>query len=147
MALAGLLVVLHAGMDMKTTIAGKHPWLLFTLAPTMRPRMLLTLDTQGQLLSCPVRVGQAVDVVAQVRPGWGPTRHEEINETMPDPQAGPETVHRTALLCTAKIGASCRLRRCCLWQLLLQAARSVLNQQLPQVSCINTSLPLAPEAL
>ena len=70
-ALAGLLVVLHASMDMKTTLAGKHPWLLYTLAPAMRPRMLLTLDTQGQLLSCPVRVGQAVDVVAQVQ-AWVP---------------------------------------------------------------------------
>ena len=67
MALAGLLVVLHAGMDMKATLAGKHPWLLYALAPAMRPRMLLTLDEGGQLLSCPVRVGQAVDVVAQVR--------------------------------------------------------------------------------
>lgn len=67
-ALAGLLVVLHASMDMKSTLAGKHPWLLYTLAPAMRPRMLLTLDTEGQLLSCPVRVGQAVDVVAQVLP-------------------------------------------------------------------------------
>ena len=67
-ALAGLLVVLHAGMDMKATLAGKHPWLLYALAPAMRPRMLLTLDEEGKLLSCPVRVGQAVDVVAQVRP-------------------------------------------------------------------------------
>jgi len=31
----------------------------------MKPRMLLTLDAEGQLLSVPVRLGQAVDVVAQ----------------------------------------------------------------------------------
>jgi hypothetical protein len=31
----------------------------------MKPRMLLTLDTEGSLLSVPVRLGQAVDVVAQ----------------------------------------------------------------------------------
>lgn len=31
----------------------------------MKPRMLLTVDAEGQLLSVPVRVGQAVDVVAQ----------------------------------------------------------------------------------
>jgi 26S proteasome regulatory subunit N1 len=31
----------------------------------MKPRMLLTLDGEGQLLSVPVRLGQAVDVVAQ----------------------------------------------------------------------------------
>ena len=59
---------MHAGMDMKTTLAGKHPWLLYALAPAMRPRMLLTLDQEGKLVSCPVRVGQAVDVVAQVNP-------------------------------------------------------------------------------
>ena len=66
-------MVLHAGMDMKSTLAGKHPWLLYALAPAMRPRMLLTLDEQAQLLSCPVRVGQAVDVVAQVSPTSWPT--------------------------------------------------------------------------
>lgn len=31
----------------------------------MRPRMLMTLDPDGALLPTPVRVGQAVDVVAQ----------------------------------------------------------------------------------
>jgi hypothetical protein len=50
-------------------------------ATAMKPRMLLTLDAEGQLLSVPVRLGQAVDVVAQAgRPktitggflgGWG----------------------------------------------------------------------------
>jgi hypothetical protein len=34
-------------------------------ATAMKPRMLLTLDGEGQLLSVPVRLGQAVDVVAQ----------------------------------------------------------------------------------
>lgn len=51
---------------MKATIGGKHPHLLYCLAPAMRPRMLLTLDEQEQLLPIPVRVGQAVDTVAQV---------------------------------------------------------------------------------
>jgi len=48
----------------------------------MKPRMLLTLDEEGALLPAQVRVGQAVDVVAQagrpktitgfqVRWGWG----------------------------------------------------------------------------
>jgi 26S proteasome regulatory subunit N1 len=40
--------------------------LLLCVAPAaMKPRMLLTLDAEGQLLSVPVRLGQAVDVVAQ----------------------------------------------------------------------------------
>ena len=38
---------------------------LYYLAPAMRPRMLMTLDAEGALLPTPVRVGQAVDVVAQ----------------------------------------------------------------------------------
>ena len=38
---------------------------LYYLAPAMRPRMLMTLDPEGALLPTPVRVGQAVDVVAQ----------------------------------------------------------------------------------
>ena len=66
-ALAGILVLLHASLDMKALIAGKHATLLYALTPAMRPRMLLTLDSEGQLLPVPVRVGQAVDVVAQVR--------------------------------------------------------------------------------
>lgn len=31
----------------------------------MRPRMLMTLDEEGKMAAVPVRVGQAVDVVAQ----------------------------------------------------------------------------------
>ena len=38
---------------------------LYYLAPAIRPRMLMTLDAEGALLPTPVRVGQAVDVVAQ----------------------------------------------------------------------------------
>ena len=68
MALAGILVVLHSSLDMKALVAGKYATLLFALTPAMRPRMLLTLDSEGQLLPVPVRVGQAVDVVAQVTP-------------------------------------------------------------------------------
>lgn len=69
-ALAGILVVLHASLDMKALLAGKHSTLLYALTPAMRPRMLLTLDSEGQLLPVPVRVGQAVDVVAQVCTRW-----------------------------------------------------------------------------
>eukprot|EP00798_Chlamydomonas_sp_ICE-L_P009842 gene9842-7728_t len=65
MALAGNLTVLFACMDMKATIAGKHHYLLFALATAMKPRMLMTLDEEGKLLPTSVRVGQAVDVVAQ----------------------------------------------------------------------------------
>ncbi|KAK9829660.1 hypothetical protein WJX72_007157 [[Myrmecia] bisecta] len=64
-ALAGLLIVLHACLDMKATIGGKHHAMLYFLTPAMKPRMLMTVDEEGKLLPVPVRVGQAVDVVAQ----------------------------------------------------------------------------------
>lgn len=64
-ALAGLLTVLFMCMDMKNTLAGKQHYLLYTLVSAMRPRMLMTLDEGGNMLTVPVRVGQAVDVVAQ----------------------------------------------------------------------------------
>lgn len=63
--LAGLLTVLHASLNAKATIGGKHHYLLYYLVPSMYPRMLLTVDEEGKLLQVPVRVGQAVDVVAQ----------------------------------------------------------------------------------
>lgn len=64
-ALAGLLVVLFSCLDMKSTLAGKQHYLLYCLATAVRPRMLMTVDEEGSMLPVPVRVGQAVDVVAQ----------------------------------------------------------------------------------
>ena len=64
-ALGGILAVLHSAMDMKATIGGRLHSQLYYLATAMRPRMLMTLDTEGALLAAPVRVGQAVDGVAQ----------------------------------------------------------------------------------
>lgn len=64
-ALAGLLTVLFSSLDMKSTLAGKQHYLLYCLAPALRPRMLMTVDEAGNVLNVPVRVGQAVDVVAQ----------------------------------------------------------------------------------
>ncbi|EFN53700.1 hypothetical protein CHLNCDRAFT_25435, partial [Chlorella variabilis] len=65
-ALAGILAVLLAGgLDMKSSLAGKQHYLLYCLTPAMKPRMLMTVDEEGAMLACPVRVGQAVDTVAQ----------------------------------------------------------------------------------
>lgn len=64
-ALSGLLAVLCTCFDLKATLGGKHPHLLYYLAAAMRPRMLMTLDEEGKMAAVPVRVGQAVDVVAQ----------------------------------------------------------------------------------
>ena len=64
-AIAGLLSVLVAMLDVKTTILGKSHYLLYGLATAMQPRMLVTFDTELRPLPVSVRVGQAVDVVGQ----------------------------------------------------------------------------------
>lgn len=65
MALAGLVTVLHACLDLKSIILGKYHYMLYFLVLAMQPRMLLTVDENLKPLSVPVRVGQAVDVVGQ----------------------------------------------------------------------------------
>lgn len=63
--IAGVLAVLHAGIDFKGTILDKYHYLLYLLTPAMSPRFLLTVDEE--LKTCPitVRVGQAVETVGQ----------------------------------------------------------------------------------
>ncbi|XP_010269892.1 PREDICTED: 26S proteasome non-ATPase regulatory subunit 2 homolog A-like isoform X2 [Nelumbo nucifera] len=65
MALAGLVVLLHACLDMKSIILGKYHYVLYFVVVAIQPRMLLTVDENLKPLSVPVRVGQAVDVVGQ----------------------------------------------------------------------------------
>lgn len=57
--------MLFSAQDLAATLGGKYHYILYALAAAMKPRMLLTLDEEGALLPVPVRVGQAVDVVAQ----------------------------------------------------------------------------------
>jgi len=64
-SLAGILITLTLSLDMKSSLAGQMHYLLYSLVPAMRPRMLMTVDEDGAVLPVPVRVGQAVDVVAQ----------------------------------------------------------------------------------
>merc|ERR1712240_655319 len=64
-AVAGLMSVLVAMLDVKTTILGKSHYLLYGLATAMQPRMLVTFDTELRPLPVSVRVGNAVDVVGQ----------------------------------------------------------------------------------
>ncbi|VFQ88011.1 unnamed protein product [Cuscuta campestris] len=64
-ALAGLITMLHACLDMKAIILGKYHYVLYFLTLAMQPRMLMTVDENLKPLSVPVRVGQAVDVVGQ----------------------------------------------------------------------------------
>ncbi|CAL5394565.1 unnamed protein product [Camellia sinensis] len=64
-ALAGILTMLHACLDMKAIIMGRYPFILYFLALAMQPRMLMTVDESLNPLAVPVRVGKAVDVVGQ----------------------------------------------------------------------------------
>ncbi|PKA58629.1 26S proteasome non-ATPase regulatory subunit 2 1A [Apostasia shenzhenica] len=64
-ALAGIVTVLHACLDMKSVILGKYHYMLYILSLAMHPRMLMTVDENLKPLSVTVRVGQAVDVVGQ----------------------------------------------------------------------------------
>ncbi|XP_034701559.1 26S proteasome non-ATPase regulatory subunit 2 homolog A [Vitis riparia] len=64
-ALAGIVTLLHACLDMKAIILGKYHYVLYVLVLAMQPRMLMTVDEDLKPLSVPVRVGQAVDVVGQ----------------------------------------------------------------------------------
>ncbi|KAL5056663.1 hypothetical protein RYX36_037345 [Vicia faba] len=67
-ALAGLVTVLYACLDMKTVLLGEYHYVLYFLVLAMQPRMLLTVDENLKLLSVPVRVGQAVGVGQAGRP-------------------------------------------------------------------------------
>merc|ERR1712128_176706 len=58
-AVAGLMSVLVALLDVKTTILGKSHYLLYGLATAMQPRMLVTFDEELRALPVSVRVGQA----------------------------------------------------------------------------------------
>ncbi|KAF8094330.1 hypothetical protein N665_0365s0017 [Sinapis alba] len=64
-ALAGIVTLLHACLDIKSIILGKYHFVLYFLVLAMQPRMMLTVDENLKPISVPVRVGQAVDVVGQ----------------------------------------------------------------------------------
>jgi len=64
-AVGGLLTVLHCCLDLKNTLLDKMHYLLYYLSVAMRPRMLMTVDENGDLLPVSVRVGQAVETVGQ----------------------------------------------------------------------------------
>lgn len=64
-SIAGLLTILHAAFDAKKTILADRHYLLYALAPSIRPRMLITVNEDGESVPVSVRVGQAVDTVGQ----------------------------------------------------------------------------------
>lgn len=66
-AAAGLLVVLHSCLNVEGTILGRMHYLLYALAVTAYPRVLMTVDDTPEMttVKTPVRVGQAVDIAGQ----------------------------------------------------------------------------------
>jgi 26S proteasome regulatory subunit N1 len=66
-ALGGILVVLHAFLEVKGTILDKYHWLLFYLGIAANPRYLLTVDAEDpkKPVGATVRVGLAVETVGQ----------------------------------------------------------------------------------
>jgi 26S proteasome regulatory subunit N1 len=63
--LAGILVVLHAMMDIKGTILDKFHYILFYLCISMNSRCLAAVDEDLNPVTASVRVGQAVETVGQ----------------------------------------------------------------------------------
>jgi 26S proteasome regulatory subunit N1 len=64
-ALAGILTVLHACMDMQATLLDKYHYLLYFLTTAMNPRVLSTVDTDMNPVPATCRVGLAVETVGQ----------------------------------------------------------------------------------
>lgn len=64
-ALGGILVLLHACLDLKTSLLDKTHYLLFYLTCSMNPRMLVTVNEDMSWRPITVRVGQAVETVGQ----------------------------------------------------------------------------------
>lgn len=64
-SLASLLCIAFCGIDMEKTLLSKYHYCLYLLTPAITPRMLYTVDEEGKALNVSVRVGEAVDVVAQ----------------------------------------------------------------------------------
>ncbi|GAM20101.1 hypothetical protein SAMD00019534_032760 [Acytostelium subglobosum LB1] len=62
-AVSGLLVLLHAGLDIKNLLFTKAHYLFYSIVLAIHPRMLMTLDEKLNPLPVSVRVGQSVDTV------------------------------------------------------------------------------------
>lgn len=64
-AVASILVVLHACLDIKGTLLDKYHYLIMYLTPAMSPRYLHLVDNDLQPVRANVRVGLAVETVGQ----------------------------------------------------------------------------------
>ncbi|BAM39173.1 26S proteasome regulatory subunit [Theileria orientalis strain Shintoku] len=62
-ALAGLAVVLFSALDLRSLVCEDFPFLMLFLGMAIRPRWLVTLNTELQVVNVPVRVGASVDTI------------------------------------------------------------------------------------
>jgi 26S proteasome regulatory subunit N1 len=63
--LCGLMTVMHSCLDLKGIILAQYHYLLYHLSLAMHPRMMITVDEDLNPIPASVRVGTAVDTVAQ----------------------------------------------------------------------------------
>ncbi|KAE8539114.1 hypothetical protein D1P53_005485 [Cryptococcus gattii VGV] len=64
-AVAGLLSVLVSFTDARKFVLSKYHWMLYWIVPAMFPQFLITLNEELEEIPVTVRVGQAVNTVAQ----------------------------------------------------------------------------------
>lgn len=64
-SVAGVLVILHACLDIQGTLLDKFHYLLYFLVPAMNPRFMVSLDKDLRICPATARVGQAVETVGQ----------------------------------------------------------------------------------
>lgn len=66
-SLCGLLTLLVASLDMKTSVLGKMHFLLFAVTPAIRPRVVIAVQPHDlqPVTGVNLRVGKSVDVVGQ----------------------------------------------------------------------------------
>ncbi|EEA05445.1 proteasome/cyclosome repeat family protein [Cryptosporidium muris RN66] len=64
-SLASMISILHLGLKSKTMLFGNYHYLILNIIPAALPRMAITLNEQLEPIHVLVRVGQAVDTVAQ----------------------------------------------------------------------------------
>jgi 26S proteasome regulatory subunit N1 len=64
-SLAAIMIIVHAATDIDHTLADKYHYLMYWLCSSIAPRMLTTVNEEGESIAVQVKVGQAVETVGQ----------------------------------------------------------------------------------
>lgn len=62
-ALVGILGLMHSALEMEKTILDSYHYMLYSIVPAISPRMLLTVNAEGEVVKAQSRVGIPVDTV------------------------------------------------------------------------------------